>query len=73
MSALSSQEDELLASQEELKRLLDVKANLICRGSVHHGFVYVEGCWTCSCWTLTASSNYTSNNPPCIKNQRLLV
>jgi len=18
------------------------------------GFVYVEGCWTCSCWTLTA-------------------
>jgi hypothetical protein len=26
------------------------------------GFGYVEGCWTCSCWTLTAS-NYTSNNP----------
>ena len=25
------------------------------------GFVYVEGCWTCSCWTLSASSNYTSN------------
>jgi len=19
------------------------------------GFAYVEGCWTCSCWTLTAS------------------
>jgi len=26
------------------------------------GFAYVEGCWTCSCWTLSASSNYTSNN-----------
>jgi len=25
------------------------------------GFAYVGGCWTCSCWTLTASSNYTSN------------
>jgi hypothetical protein len=24
------------------------------------GFAYVEGCWTCSCWSL--SSNYTSNN-----------
>jgi hypothetical protein len=22
------------------------------------GFACVEGCWTCSCWTLTASSNY---------------
>jgi len=28
------------------------------------GFAYVVGCLTCSCWTLTASSNYTSNNPP---------
>jgi hypothetical protein len=28
------------------------------------GFAYVVGCWTCSCWTLTASNNYTSNNPP---------
>jgi len=26
------------------------------------GFAYVEGCWTCSCWMLTASSNYTSNS-----------
>ena len=26
------------------------------------GLACVEGCWTCSCWTL--SSNYTSNNPP---------
>ena len=32
------------------------------------GFAYVEGCWT-----LTASSNYTSNNPPRMQNQRLLV
>jgi hypothetical protein len=37
------------------------------------GFAYVVGCWTCSCWTLTASSNYTSNNPPRMQNQRLLV
>jgi len=37
------------------------------------GFVCVEDCWTCSCWTMTASSNYTSNNPPRIRNQRLLV
>ena len=28
------------------------------------GFACVEGCWTCSCWTLSASSNYTSNNLP---------
>jgi hypothetical protein len=27
---------------------------------VTSGLAYVEGCWTCSCWTLTASSNYTS-------------
>ena len=26
------------------------------------GFACVEGCRTCSCWTLSASSNYTSNN-----------
>ena len=37
------------------------------------GFAYVEGCWTCSCWTLKASSNYTFNNPPRMQNQRLLV
>ena len=37
------------------------------------GFAYVEGCWTCSCWTLTASSNYTSNNLPLMQNQRMLV
>ena len=37
------------------------------------GFTYVEGCWACSCWTLTASSNYTSNNPPRMQNLRLLV
>jgi len=35
------------------------------------GFAYVEGCWTCSWWT--ASSNYTSNNPPRMQNQRMLV
>ena len=48
------------------------------------GFLYVEGCWTCS-WLdvvrhstdtvpevlcLTTSSNYTSNNLPHMKNQR---
>jgi hypothetical protein len=48
MSALSSQEDELLASQEELKRLLDVKANLMCRGSVHHGIVHKENSTRCN-------------------------
>jgi hypothetical protein len=37
------------------------------------GFAYVKGCWTCSCWMLSASSNYTSNNPPHMQNQRLLV
>ena len=26
------------------------------------GFAYVEGCWTCSCWTLSASSSYTSDS-----------
>jgi hypothetical protein len=33
----------------------------------------VDGCWTCSCWTLSASSNYTSNNSPRMQNQRLPV
>ena len=28
------------------------------------GFAYVESCWPCSCWTLTASSNYTANSSP---------
>jgi len=37
------------------------------------GFAYVESCWTCSCWTLTASSNYTANNLPRMQNQKLLV
>ena len=44
------------------------------------GFSYVEGCWTCSWWTLsgtvlslTTSTNYTSNNLPLIKNQKLPV
>jgi hypothetical protein len=32
------------------------------------GFAYVEGCWTCSCWTLTAS-----NKHPLMQNQKLLV
>ena len=35
------------------------------------GFLYVKGCWTCSWWT--TSTNYTSNNLPRIKNQRLPV
>jgi len=33
------------------------------------GFSYVEGCWWCSCWTLTASSNYTTNNFPHMKTR----
>ena len=43
------------------------------------GFSYVEGCWTCSWWTLsgtvclTTSTNYTSRNLPRMKNQRLPV
>jgi len=39
------------------------------------GFAYVEGCWTCSWWTvcLTTSTNYTSNNPSRMQNQRLPV
>ena len=27
------------------------------------GFAYVEGCWTCGSWTLTASSNHMSKQP----------
>jgi hypothetical protein len=26
-------------------------------------FAYVEGCWTCSCWTLLASNNYNAQQP----------
>jgi len=43
------------------------------------GFAYLEGCWTCSWWTLsgtlwlTTSTNYMSNNLPSMKNQRLPV
>ena len=43
------------------------------------GFLYVEGCWNCSWWTLsgtlclTTSTNYTFNNLPRMKNQRLPV
>jgi len=37
------------------------------------GFACMEDCWTCSCWTLTASRNYTSNNLPRMQNHRLLV
>ena len=37
------------------------------------GFAYVEGCWMCGCWTLTATGNHTSNNLPRMQNQRLLV
>ena len=40
---------------------------------VASGFAHVEGCRSCSCWALIASSNYTTNNPPRMKNQRLLV
>ena len=42
-------------------------------------FLYVEGCWTFSWWTLsgtpclTTSTNYTSNNLPVMKNLRLPV
>jgi len=37
------------------------------------GFAYVEGCWPCSCWTLSASSNYKANNPLHMQNLRVLV
>ena len=43
------------------------------------GFSYVECSWTCIWWTLsgtlflTTSTSYTSNNLPCMKNQRLPV
>ena len=37
------------------------------------GFPYVEGCWMCSWWTLSMSTNYTSNSPPHMKNHRLPV
>jgi len=44
------------------------------------GFVYMEGCRTCCCLTLsdnvsclTMSNNCTSDNLPCMQNQRLLV
>jgi hypothetical protein len=43
------------------------------------GFSYVEGCWTCSWWTLsstlclTTSTNYPPNNLLRMKNQRLPV
>jgi len=37
------------------------------------GFAYMESCWTCGCWMLTASSNHTSNNFPRMQNQRLPV
>ena len=44
------------------------------------GFPCVEGCWTCSWWTLsgtvlclTTSTNYTSNSLPRMENQRLPV
>jgi hypothetical protein len=30
------------------------------------GFAYVEGCQTCGCWMLSASSNNISNNFPCM-------
>jgi hypothetical protein len=40
---------------------------------VASSFSYVEACWTCSCWTLSPSSNYTSNYLPHMQNQRLLV
>jgi hypothetical protein len=43
------------------------------------GFTYVEGCWTCSWWSLldtlcpTTSTSYTSNSLLRKKNQRLLM
>jgi hypothetical protein len=37
------------------------------------GFAYMEGWWTCGCWSLSVSSNHMSNNLPHMQNQRLLV
>jgi hypothetical protein len=59
--------------QRRIKILFHIymKLNMFRANTAHHqepktalaasGFAYVEGCWTCSCWTLSASSNYTSN------------
>jgi hypothetical protein len=66
-----------------------IKLNMFQQHTDHHqepktapaasGFSYVEGCWTCSWWTLsgteclTKSTNYKSKNLPRKKNQRLSV
>jgi hypothetical protein len=30
------------------------------------GLTYMEGCQTCGCWMLSASSDHMSNNLPCM-------
>jgi hypothetical protein len=39
------------------------------------GFAYVEGCWTCSCWTLTGRVYFTQHisgdTPPIIRSLKL--
>jgi hypothetical protein len=34
------------------------------------GFAYVEGCWTCSCWTLSDSVRYLTTPNNCTSNVR---
>jgi len=58
--------------QQCIKILFHILWSSTCFGrhTAHHqepnialaafGFAYTEGCWPCSCWTLTASSNYTA-------------
>jgi hypothetical protein len=70
-------------SVSKLLLFLIFKWSSTCFGwhTVHHqepktaqaaaGFAYVEGCQTCSCWTM--SNNCTSDNLPRMQNQRLLV
>jgi hypothetical protein len=37
------------------------------------GFAFVDDCWTCGFWTLSATNNHTSNNLPRLQNPSLLV
>ena len=62
-----------------------MKLNMFGRHTAYHqepktaqaasGFAHVEGCRTCSFWTLSDSVRYltTSDNLPRMQNQRLLV
>jgi hypothetical protein len=73
--------------QQYIKILLfhvHMKLNMFGLHTAHHqepktalaayGFLYVEGLWTCSWWTLSGTVCLTTSiNLPHMKNQRLLV